>query len=120
MKKGVRIAGVLWSLGGLALCACTTWSLAAQGNEQSAVASWLVAFAFGALAITGGLLTMRLRSIGRYLLALASLLSLLYVSIYFLFGGIDDAASYLPAVVAMFALSVYALAVFLQAKVQAN
>jgi hypothetical protein len=120
MSKGIRIANVFWLLAGLGLCARATWGLVAQSHFQSVVVSWLIVLLYGAIAFFGALLTARLRSSGRYLLTATSVVGLLYVLVYFLFGGLDDAFWYLPGVFGLLALSAYTLVVFSQAKAHAT
>ena len=112
MKKGFRIAGILWALVGLALSAWSLWGLVVQPHTKSVVASWCIALAYGVLCLGGGLLAAIGHTHGRYLLVVSSAIALLYVLVHFFFGGLADAFAYLPGVLALLVLSTYSISSF--------
>jgi len=96
------------------------WGLVVEDHFPSVVSSWLITLAYGVLALAGGYLALRAQAGSRYVLVVASVLGLLYALVYVTVGGIGDASSYVPGVVALATLSVCTLFVSFQARVHAT
>src|SRR5260370_34399690 len=99
MDPHVRVVGVLWVAVGVALAAWSIWGLATEEHYASVVQSWLVTFAFAALAIGAGLTFGRTKMFGRALVRTVSGLALLYSLSWLFLGGGTDARSYTPAII---------------------
>lgn len=109
MNIHVRVVGALWALVGLALGAWAIWGLLNEDHSRSVVESWLIVLAFAVVCVAAGITFGRTGLLGRVLVRVVSVLALLYAAVWLLFGGLDDASGYWPAIVFATGLSVYAL-----------
>lgn len=93
--RNVRLLSVLF---GVALSAWAVWGLATQNHSSSVVTSWLIVLAFAfvlvALATTFG----RTQFLGNALLAVVSVVFVLYALAWLFFGGVEDAGGYWPGI----------------------
>lgn len=113
--KSIRLAVVIsWLVIGLALAAWAVWS---------AIDSWLYfkfisgAFkaampllAFALIAVGGAALAWRGLKSGTRILQACSVFGLLYALVYLLFGGLEEARSYLPWIIVLICLAAATLA----------
>jgi len=107
----IRIVRVLWIATGLAFAAWGIWGLATEGHDVSVVEGQLILLVFAALAVAGGFFFGRTRVLGRLLICVASVISLLYALAWLFLGGVDDALVYVFGIIPLVCLSIYALVI---------
>ena len=107
MKRHVRVVAFLWGLVGTAFALWSVWGLITEEHSVSVVTSWLLVLAFALLAVFAALSFGRAGVLGRFMVRLVSGLVLAYSLVWLLFGGVDDAHSYLPALVCLVVLAAY-------------
>jgi len=107
MKQHVRVVAFLWGLVGAAFALWGLWGLITEEHSMSVVTSWLLVLAFALLAVFAALSFGRAGVLGRVMVRLVAGLVLVYSLAWLLFGGVDDALSYLPALVCLVVLATY-------------
>jgi hypothetical protein len=104
----VQTVRILWVFTGVALGMWSVWGLV---TERTSALDWLIVLAFAIVAGAGGYLFGRTRLLGRVLVSIASLVSLLYALVWLFLGGAEDAFGYVVVLVPLVCLSIYALVV---------
>lgn len=107
MNPHVRVVSFLWTIVGATLAAWASWGLVTEDHSRSVITSWLIVFGFSVLALTAGLTFGRTNLLGRVLVCVVAVLSLLYSIAWLLLGGWDDAFGYWPAIILAVLLAIY-------------
>ena len=109
MNRHVGTVSILWIVAGLWLIAVSVHGLVTESWVESVVTSWLVSIAFGAFAILAAVAFWRRGLVGRVLIWIASVLTLLYAAAWLLMGGVEDAGGYWPWMLFLTALAIYGI-----------
>ncbi len=111
----LRSISALWALVGSALIIWSAYGAVAELSEfgfmTGAFTAAVIATVFGLLALTGSILTLRERPPGPNLLRAASVVTVLYGAIFFVFGREERGPVYAFAVGGLLLLAVASLVV---------
>ena len=109
MNRHITAVSVLWGTAGVALIGLAAHGLATESHFRSVVESWLFTLGYGTFAVIAAVTFWRRGLSGRVLIRIVSVLALIYAAAWVLFGGIEEASTYSPWIIASISIAVYAL-----------